>query len=134
MKLCADGTKLYRMIQDSSDSQAIQDDLMMLCDWSDKWLLKFNLEKCTVMHCGPSNPRITYYMKQEGGQLYPLAETTLEKDLGVHHRWARSVPPFLRYVTPLQFSGTEERTRYILKSVTDQVTSVTLAVRSPVTI
>ena len=84
MKLYADDTKLYRMIQDSSDSQAIQDDLMMLCDWSDKWLLKFNLEKCTVMHCGPSNPRITYYMKQEGRQLYPLAETTLEKDLGVH--------------------------------------------------
>ena len=52
MKLYADDTKLYRMIQDSSDSQAIQDDLMMLCDWSDKWLLKFNLEKCTVMHCG----------------------------------------------------------------------------------
>ena len=83
MKLYADDTKLYRMIRTSGDPQAIQDDLMMLCDWSDKWLLRFNLDKCTVMHCGPSNLKITYYMKQEGGQLYPLAETTLEKDLGV---------------------------------------------------
>ena len=34
--------------------------------------------------------------------------------------------PFLRSGTLLQFLGTEERTRYILKRVTDQVTSVTL--------
>ena len=42
--------------------------------------------------------------------------------------------PFLRSGTPLQFLGTEERTRYILKRVTDQVTSVTLVVRSSVTL
>ena len=45
------------------------------------------------------------------------------------HRWHG---PFLRSGMPLQLSGTEERTRYISKSGTDQVTSVTLVVRSSV--
>lgn len=84
MKLFADDTKLYRMIQDPGDSQAIQEDLKLLSDWSDKWLLRFNLEKCTVMHCGHSNQNTTYFMRQGGDQLHPLAETKEERDLGVH--------------------------------------------------
>ena len=60
LKMFADDTKLYRKIQDSGDIQAIQEDLKKLGDWSDRWLLRFNLEKCTVMHCGSSNPKAPY--------------------------------------------------------------------------
>ena len=84
LKMFADDTKLYRRIRNPSDTQALQDDLTKLVKWSDKWLLKFNADKCTVMHCGHSNPKKVYLMKQEGEQIHELAETKIEKDLGVH--------------------------------------------------
>ena len=77
-------TKLYRRIQNPIDTQAVQDDLTKLVKRSDKWLLKFNADKCTVMHCGHSNLKEVYLMKQEGEQIHELAETKIEKDLGVH--------------------------------------------------
>ena len=36
------------------------------------------------MHCDHSNPKEVYLMKQEGEQIHELAETKIEKDLGVH--------------------------------------------------
>ena len=34
------------------DQDSLQDDLNKLVAWSDKWLLKFNPEKCKVLHIG----------------------------------------------------------------------------------
>ena len=79
----ADDTKLYRTIQDNSDIQALQQDLRILSDWSNKWLLKFNAGKCMVMHCGYSNPRRSYLMEQADGSERTLDETEVEKDFGV---------------------------------------------------
>ena len=42
--------------------------------------------------------------------------------------------PFLRSGTPLQFSETKERTRYISKSGTDQITNAPLMFRSSVNV
>ena len=80
----ADDTKLYRTIRDIGDEQALQDDLRTLDDWSQKWLLKFNADKCVVMHCGVTNPRANYTMKQTDGRERVLKETELERDLGVY--------------------------------------------------
>ena len=79
----ANDTKLYRTIQDKSDIQALQQDLRILSDWSNKWLLKFNAGKCMVMHCGYSNPRRSYFVEQADGSERTLDETEVEKDLGV---------------------------------------------------
>ena len=48
----ADDTKLWNTIQHESDSQEMQEDLDTLREWSNKWLLDFNIEKCKVMHVG----------------------------------------------------------------------------------
>ena len=50
VKMFADDTKLWRMIVKEGDSCDLQewDDLKRLQEWSWKWQLKFNLDKCTV--------------------------------------------------------------------------------------
>ena len=83
MKMYADDTKLYRPVSDLSDVQLLQDDLDVLTEWSKKWLLKFNVAKCKIMHCGKQNPRAAYYMKRPNGETKALEETHVEKDLGV---------------------------------------------------
>ena len=48
--LFADDTKLYRGVTTLEDHKALQDDLTNLEDWSTKWNLCFNSNKCKVMH------------------------------------------------------------------------------------
>ena len=45
-------------------------------------LLKFNINKCKVMHCGNHNPRALFYMRTSNGET--IEETHKEKGLGVH--------------------------------------------------
>jgi len=77
----ANDMKLWATISDMDDNQKLQDDLRKLKDWSDKWLLKFNPDKCKVMHGGYNQPT-EYYIEQDS-KLCKLAEVTKEKDLGV---------------------------------------------------
>ena len=77
-KLFADDSKLFREIRSIADRIALQEDLTKLQEWSQKWLLKFNEEKCKVMHIGRSNPHYDYQINNK-----TLEETTEEKDLGI---------------------------------------------------
>ena len=47
--LFVDNTKLYRRITTLEDHKALQDDITNLEDWSIKWNLRFNSNKCKVM-------------------------------------------------------------------------------------
>ena len=42
------------------DSSLIQEDLNNLLQWSNKWLLPFNIETCKVLHYGKVNPKNDY--------------------------------------------------------------------------
>jgi hypothetical protein len=53
--------------------------LKLLENWSEKWQMDFNLDKCKVMHIGLKNPHAPYTFM--GAQLSP---TNLEKDLGIY--------------------------------------------------
>jgi ribonuclease P/MRP protein subunit RPP40 len=50
-----------------------------LIEWSKEWLLKFNNEKCKVMHIGNNNSDFEYIMESK-----ILSTTEIEKDLGVY--------------------------------------------------
>jgi hypothetical protein len=83
-KLFADDTKLFRRITSDSDNSIIQDDLIRLCEWTNKWKMEFNIDKCVVMHIGKSNPRFNYLMVDpKSGSYINLTTTELERDLGV---------------------------------------------------
>ena len=83
LKIFADDTKTFSEIKTTEDRDALQNDLDLLVEWSEKWLLKFNSKKCKVLHIGKNNPKYKYYIR-DGNQINELEETLCEKDLGVH--------------------------------------------------
>ena len=60
-KIFADDTKLYDKV---SNQKQLQEDLLALIDWSNKWQLKFNLSKCIFLHIGNHNEN-THYKDKE---------------------------------------------------------------------
>ena len=48
-RLFADDCLLYRKINSLEDTIIIQDDLVKLQQWEDKWLMCFNPDKCEVL-------------------------------------------------------------------------------------
>ena len=55
MKLFADDTKLYRVVDSQEDANLLQEDLDRMVKWSRTWQLPFNDRKCKVMHYGKKN-------------------------------------------------------------------------------
>jgi hypothetical protein len=74
----ADDTKVYSEVKDPQAAERLQGDLDKLMDWSEVWKLKFNVEKCKVMHVGNNNILYNYTMGKDN-----LTVTHKEKDLGV---------------------------------------------------
>ena len=44
----AGDTKIWAVINSDQDVKSLQSDLNELSIWSDKWLLRFNTDKCKV--------------------------------------------------------------------------------------
>ena len=61
--------------QDRSD---LQEDLDNLQNWASTWKMKFNADKCKVLHIGNQNPQYEYRMCDTS-----LEAVREEKDLGV---------------------------------------------------
>ena len=59
INILADDRKLYNS---AHLNHLIQEDLNHLLQWSNKWLLPFNIEKCQVLHYGKVNPKNDYMM------------------------------------------------------------------------
>ena len=77
-KLYADDTKILSEMVSEDSIRRIQDDLEKAFEWTQDWLLKFNVNKCVVMHYGSNNKKSPLYI--DGKQ---LNESSLERDLGV---------------------------------------------------
>ena len=73
----ADDTKIFRRVDFDEDREALQRDLDKLVHWSEVWQMKFNVDKCKVMHMGRGNLGGSYVMN--GGTLGVVSE---ERDLG----------------------------------------------------
>ena len=78
VQMFADDMKIYRGIRSAVDHDQLQADLDTLAAWSRKWLLPFNVAKCSSLHMGTSNPKEIYNI-----QGVPLQQTRVERDLGV---------------------------------------------------
>ena len=79
--LFADDTKIFREVCSQNDALLLQEDIDSLTQWSDKWLLRFNIDKCNVLTLGRfDNIRYTHRYSLYGEELEHVFE---EKDLGV---------------------------------------------------
>jgi len=106
-KLFADDTKLLAVIRDSKDIDIAQKDLDALVNWSKVWKMKFNEDKCKVMHFErakydilnkafsatssnrnwDSDPHARHHkftMTDLNHIQHTLEETENDRDLGVH--------------------------------------------------
>jgi len=82
----ADDTKIIRRVDSVNDRETLQEDLERLDDWSDRWQLKFNANKCMVMHIGRQGVigKQEYNMRRYGtNEREVLKESEVEKDLGI---------------------------------------------------
>ena len=78
VSLFADDAKVYRILKVEEDVDALKRDMKYLGDWSGKWLLTFNTEKCKTMHIGRSNQQADYQLNGS-----TLGKSSQEKDLGI---------------------------------------------------
>ena len=76
-KMFADDTKLYCPVKTIDDCQQLQSDLNSLSNWSSKWLLKFNENKCVVLRIKYS---LDYIYSLNG---FPVQKVLHQKDIGV---------------------------------------------------
>lgn len=74
----ADDAKVVGKVSTQEGIDDMRRDLVKLNDWSHKWQMTFNIEKCKVMHIGSKNRGEIYSI--EGRKLQEVME---EKDLGV---------------------------------------------------
>ena len=74
----ADDTTVGKTISSDEDWKLLQAALDELCEWADKWGMRFNVEKCHILHLGKNNRKLSYTMN--GNILEP---TDNEKDIGV---------------------------------------------------
>ena len=58
----ADDSEIFWVVNGPEDRNALQEDLRRLSDWSETWQMKFNVDKCKVMHLGPRNMHWNYSM------------------------------------------------------------------------
>ena len=77
--LFADDTKVFNIVKSIANQHELQDDMGRLSDWSMKWLMPFNMDKCKQMHCG-RNREVAYQYSLNGQNLQTV---TNEKDIGV---------------------------------------------------
>ena len=83
LKLFADDVKLISSLDSANKQLIVQDDLNTITNWSEAWLIKFNVNKCKVMHFGLGNSRFEYVLRDNNLDI-KLTKSELEKDLGVY--------------------------------------------------
>ena len=59
VRLFADACILYTLIRTQNDYSLLQNDLLKLQKWQDKWLMKFNPGKCYTMTLATRTPTLT---------------------------------------------------------------------------
>ena len=74
----ADDTKCLKDVSTEKGVSELQTIIDNLSYWCTRWAMRFNIEKCNILHYGLKNPNHKYRMNG-----VPLAAVEQEKDIGV---------------------------------------------------
>ena len=84
IKLFADDTKLYSVINDSTTADCLQSCLTAISEWSDHWQLKLSPSKCTVLHVSlPKTRTASNVAYRISGHTLPTVDSVT--DLGIKY-------------------------------------------------
>jgi len=84
-KMYADDSKLFSLVRDKDKIIETQKNINSITEWTKKWLMRLNADKCKVMHLGKNNQKATYKVEDVNtGIKKNMSETESEKDLGVY--------------------------------------------------
>jgi len=78
LNMFADDTKMMSVVNSEANIRGVEKDLEKLEEWTVRNRMKFNVGKCSVMHCGSKNEKHEYRLY---GQ--EIRKSECEKDLGV---------------------------------------------------
>ena len=68
------GREWIVLVKNIDDIRMLQDDLDRLYEWSEKWQMQFNVNKCSIMSIGKGNRPVDY----------TLNDTTLGPPRGIY--------------------------------------------------
>ncbi len=74
----ADDTKIGNSIITDHDTMSLQEDLIKISDWSQRWEMPFNVNQCHILQVGTRNKKSEYEMNGT-----KLESVQCLKDLGV---------------------------------------------------
>ena len=60
VRLFADDCVMYMIIDSLEDSLCLQRDLSTILNWTKKWQMQLNIDKCVVLRCTRSTSTINY--------------------------------------------------------------------------
>ena len=60
IRLFADNCVIYKTVTSIQEAEQLQDDLHKIYEWTNKWQMKLNVDKCTVLRCTRSETPIQY--------------------------------------------------------------------------
>ena len=78
MSKFADDTNLCDRARNPDDITDLHEEINKLVEWTNKWQMNFNIDKCFVMHIGHSNMQSSYNMSNQ-----QLPTTDRQLDLGI---------------------------------------------------
>lgn len=85
MYIFADDAKFYRHIEHPDDQELLQLAINALHQWSKKWMLSLNSNKCQVVSYGRTIDTSTVYtIMDQNQQVVPLVRLDKIKDIGVY--------------------------------------------------
>ena len=73
-----DDRKIANKVDSENERQLLQSDLCTLIEWSNKWQMKYNIDKCHVLHIGNQNPKAIFTINN-----IPMTSVDKEKDIGI---------------------------------------------------
>nr|VZI07880.1 unnamed protein product [Spirometra erinaceieuropaei] len=79
--MCADDMKIWSVIRGPADEDRLQMNLNRLEEWSNRWLLRFNVAKCSILRLGSTVRSASTRGYFLGGAA--LQEVEAQRDLGV---------------------------------------------------
>jgi len=82
MRFYGDNGMVWTQLDRADSSWSRRRDMYGLCNWSDRWLLTFNIQECKIMHVGYYMPTWNYLTDQHNDNELQVIEE--KRHLGAH--------------------------------------------------